>query len=320
VSHLTISLFGSLTIETTDWSAQPKLPRTALALLAYLVLQPRESHSREVLADLFWRDVSAQKARHALNTALWRLRNAIEPPGTLRANYVITTGTGEIGFNRHSDYWLDVAEFERQSKQAMSVPVQAMTVADIQKLQVAVQLYRGDLMDGFYDDWIIIERERLRNLYLTGLARLMEACQHHHLYEDSIAYGQQILKHDSLREEIHRGIMRLYLDIGQPAMAVRQYLICRAVLARDLHIEPMEATQALYAQIISTAHTTSEPAKSAPLQGTGNSSVEELQHQLQLALRRLEAVEAQLRQMDRLLTPRPDFPLRPPLPNAEEHP
>jgi DNA-binding SARP family transcriptional activator len=78
----------------------------------------------------------------------------------------------------------------------------------------------------------------------------MRYYRHHQAYEESLACGRQILNHDPLREEIHREIMQLYLESGQRALAVRQYEICREILATELGIPPMEETRALYAQIV----------------------------------------------------------------------
>jgi DNA-binding SARP family transcriptional activator len=81
----------------------------------------------------------------------------------------------------------------------------------------------------------------------------MDYYRHLGAYEESLAYGQQILSYDPLREEIHRDMIRLYLESGQRALAVRQYERCRETLAAELGIAPMAETQALYAQIVPAA-------------------------------------------------------------------
>jgi DNA-binding SARP family transcriptional activator len=129
-----------------------------------------------------------------------------------------------------------------------------MNDAQARELQKALELYTAPLLDGFYDDWALRERERLRLLYLNALAHLMRYYQHQREFESSLACGRQILQHDPLREEIHRELMRIYVTSGQRALAVRQYETCREILAAELAIAPMEETQRLYRHIVSGAN------------------------------------------------------------------
>jgi DNA-binding SARP family transcriptional activator len=249
MSVLRIYLFGSVRIVHDGRPAEVNVTRIVQALLAYLLLQRHRCHSREVLTGLLWGDHREDRAHGCLNTALWRLRRVLEPEGIPRGTYLMTTPAGEVGFNRERDYWLDVEVFEAQVGQVLAQPFTAMEAADVEELEQTLQLYSGDLLEGFYDNWALREQERLRCLYLNSLAHCMYYYRHHGAYEESLACGQQILNRDPLREEIHRDMMRLYLDAGRRALAVRQYETCHAILATELGIPPMEETQALYAQI-----------------------------------------------------------------------
>ncbi|MFQ5343214.1 MAG: BTAD domain-containing putative transcriptional regulator, partial [Anaerolineae bacterium] len=173
MSVLRISLFGSVRLAHDDRPSEMKVTRTVQALLAYLLLQRHRAHPREVVAGLLWDDHSEDRARSCLSTALWRLRCALEPEGIPRGTYLVTTPAGEIGFNHESDHWLDVAVFEEQAGQVQAQPIHTVEAADVQELESVLQLYTGDLLEGFYDDWALRERERLRLLYLNSLAYLM---------------------------------------------------------------------------------------------------------------------------------------------------
>ena len=189
------------------------------------------------------------QARSCLSTALWRLRRSLETAEAPRDTYLLTTATGEVGFNWESRHWLDVTIFEHEVKRVLALPPEALDPGQASALQNALGLFTGDLLEGFYDDWALRERERVRTMYLDSLSRLM---RYHHSrgdYDESVSAGQKILACDPLREEIHRELMRLYLHSGQRALAVRQFKVCRDVLAEELGIPPMEETQALYYQI-----------------------------------------------------------------------
>ncbi len=253
MSVLRVSLFGGVRIVYDDQPSELKLPRMGQGLLAYLLLYRHRVHPREMLAGLFWGDRSEDRARGCLSTALWRLRCALEPEGVCRGTYLVTTPAGEVGFNQASNHWLDVAIFEERVGQVLARPFDALGKSDVHMIEHALQLYRGELLEGFYDDWALRERERMRLLYLNGLSYLMRYYKHHGVYNESLSYGHKILALDPLREEIHREMMRLYLEAGQRALAVQQYETCREILAAELGIPPMEETQALYAQIVPEA-------------------------------------------------------------------
>lgn len=291
MGDLRISFLGEVRVIGSR-STEVRLTHILEALLAYLLLHRHRCHSREILIDLFWGEQSQEQARHCLSTALWRLRRRLEPPGSPRGTYLTTTASGHVGFNCESDYWLDVEAFERPLGRILTRSTPLLETNDAQELEQALQFYTGDLLEGFYDDWILRERERLRTLYLHCLAQLMRYYRQQHAYEKSLTCGQQILNYDPLREEIHREMMRLYLESGQRAMAVRQYELCAQTLSEELDIFPMEETQRLYAEITQVTH-------HQPLMDLLDEPASWLQMlpQLHLMLEGVEATRAQLQQM-----------------------
>jgi DNA-binding SARP family transcriptional activator len=250
---LQVALFGGVHVTHNNWLTEAKLTREIQALLAYLLLQRHRAHSREVLAGVFWAEHSQEKARRALNTALWRLKKALEPEGIPAGTYLISAHSGEVGFNRESEYWLDMEVFEQETKHLLTYQSQTAHEPNVQDLEKTLDLYRGELLEGLYDDWALGDRERLRALFLKSLMYLMQYYKVHGVYEKASVYGQQILNLDPIREDIHREMMRLYLENGQRALAARQFGICRLTLAKELGILPMEETQALYSQIFPEA-------------------------------------------------------------------
>src|SRR5205085_227078 len=95
---------------------------------------------------------------------------------------------------------LDMAEFENALVDAEHLTGAAETFA----LECAVTLYRGELLPSCYEDWILPERERLRQLNLDALERLIRAFQNQHEYRAAIAYAQWLLRYDPPHEETYR--------------------------------------------------------------------------------------------------------------------
>jgi DNA-binding SARP family transcriptional activator len=280
---LRVILFGCPRVSRNPDGAEVKLTRIVQILLAYLLLQRQRSHSREVLAGTLWSDNGQKSARACLNTALWRLRNAIEGYAHPDSPFLLMTQHGEVRFNSSSSYWLDVEVFENLLDRLPSHTSQGVDEAQIQQAEQAVALYQGDLMEGYYEDWILRERERLRNRYLSSLAYLMSAHRLNRNLEASLEYGNKILQQEPLREEIHREMMRLYAQAGQRALAIQQYEMCRTVLKDELDISPMPETERLFRTItqgpandlVKMAASFSDSSALAPYQGSFPSSFPE---------------------------------------------
>jgi DNA-binding SARP family transcriptional activator len=291
---LQIILFGEVQVAGHGLAPAVKLTPSIQALLAYLLLHRRHGHPREVLTELFWPEHGPERARHCLSTALWRLRRLLSPPDDCQETYLITTPAGNVGFNCDSDYWLDVEAFEQPAARLLTRSNPGIETAEAQAIEHALQFYTGELLEGFYDDWVLRERERLRALHLSYLARLMGYYRDQGDYERSLSYGQQILNHDPLREEIHREMMRLYLQNGQRALAVRQYELCAQALCEELDIPPMVETQRLYAELAQETDHHLLTAADEPAGWT------QMLPQLRLTLHRVEAAQEQLRQIIRM--------------------
>ena len=185
--------------------------------------------SRSRLAGLFWGDRPERKARRSLATALWHIRRYLPQENLLLSD------TTTVQMNPDSDLWLDVEEFETQASSSQAP-----------NLQSVLTLYRGDFLDGFYDDWIISERYRLEVLFLDTLARLMrwqETAGEHHA---ALATALRLLERDALREDAHRLTMRVYCHLGQRNAALEQYRRCRDIVFEELGAEPIAETTDLY--------------------------------------------------------------------------
>lgn len=245
MSRLHITLLGSVGVSVDGEAGELRLTRRAIALLSYLVLHRDRRFTREVLMAVFWGDQDDRHARHCLNTALWRLRRVLEPRGDARGRYVRTTAAGEIGFTPDGDCVIDVERFERLARGPLAKGVNELHAAEIAALEEAVAVYAGDLLEGFYDDWILVERDRIRRAYGGALTMLMR----HHAEaahpEVSLAFACRLLAVDPLREEAHRAVIRGYAAIGERELALRQYAACRAILAAELGVTPSPETEEL---------------------------------------------------------------------------
>jgi DNA-binding SARP family transcriptional activator len=104
------------------------------------------AHRRERLAGLLWPDANEDNARSNLGHALWHIRKAIGPDQS--AAPCLLSDELAVSFNAGADYWLDAAVLVRNGE-------------SLQDQSDSLAVCRGELLPGFYDDWVTLERERL---------------------------------------------------------------------------------------------------------------------------------------------------------------
>jgi DNA-binding SARP family transcriptional activator/tetratricopeptide (TPR) repeat protein len=224
--------------------------RKAQALLAFLALPAGRVHSREKLTALLWGETSALRARQSFRQALVTLRRALapaQPAALVVRGDTIALDPGAVV--------VDVADLEA-----------AVADGGAAALTHAGQLYCGDLLDGFsldvptFDDWRAAECERLRELMLDGLARLLSEQLRTEAPGAAIQTALRMLAIDPLQEAVHRTQMRLLVHLGRRAAALQQYQVCVGWLKRELSTEPEEETRRLYREILRSAGASSPDA------------------------------------------------------------
>jgi DNA-binding SARP family transcriptional activator len=247
VSGLRIQLFGKFGAACDGRELEKLDASKAQELLCYLLVHRARPHPRESLAAQLWGDASTEKSKKYLRQALWHLQGVFEsePAGgeLLRAEH------DWVQLNSSCDLWLDVEIFERAYTSARGRRNAPLTDEAREGLRDAVELYRGDLLEGWYQDWCLFERERLQNMYLLMLDRLVGDCERGDDYEEGQRYGALVLRQDRARERTHRQLMRLHYRAGDRTAALRQYARCEAALREELNVAPDSRTAELHRQI-----------------------------------------------------------------------
>lgn len=158
-----LHMLGNLRAELVDGSSEPITrfrTQKAAALLAYLSLHPG-AQPRETLTTLLWPDVPPEAARNSLSVALSSLRHQLEPPGR-PAGSVLTADRATVGLQTGA-VTTDVSEFRAVERSARP---QGLSLEERRgRLRIAAEAYRGPFLNGFYDDWILLERQTLGDLF-----------------------------------------------------------------------------------------------------------------------------------------------------------
>ncbi len=258
---LQIRLLGSPQFLRDDSPAPNFISNKVPALLAYLAVT-RRAHSRDKLAALLWGEMSDADAKNNLRQALANLRKFFDEELTVTRDTVEFTG----------DCDLDSARFDSSLRLASSLDVEAGAAT----LGASLALYRGDLLEGFYvrdapdfEDWMLTERARLRELALGALHTLTQFHTSRGNFTEAITHASRLLAFDPWREEAHRQLMLLQARTGQVSAALAQYETCKKILEKELGVQPSLETTALYERIRASRQTTRHniPASSTEFVG-----------------------------------------------------
>jgi DNA-binding SARP family transcriptional activator/predicted ATPase len=228
----------------------------ALALLVYLAVT-RRPHSREALAGLFWGEMPDAAAKANLRKILSTLREVAGP------ELVIDRQT--VAIDPAAAVWLDTQVIEARLSQIRrghdpsprAQPANILPENDVRQIEDAVGLYRGDFLEGFYvrsapafEEWVLSERERLRQMALYGLYRLVSHYTAGGDYGQGLDYATRLLSLEPWHEEVHQQMMLLLALSGQRSAAIDQFETCRRLLADELGAEPNRDTVDLYRRIV----------------------------------------------------------------------
>jgi DNA-binding SARP family transcriptional activator/tetratricopeptide (TPR) repeat protein len=240
---LEIILLGGFQARLASGSPLALPGRKIHALLGYLALRPGVAHPRDKLATLLWPDASDGRARHSLRQLLLELRRAL---AHVAAACVLETG-GTVALDAEA-VAVDVPRFER-----------LVAEGSPESLAQAAALYGGDLLEGVgvgespFEEWLLSERERLHELALEALARLLAHQSGTGALDAAVQTAVRLLALDPLQEAVHRAQMRLFMRQGRRAAALRQYQDCVGWLQRELGAEPEAETRELYLQLLRAA-------------------------------------------------------------------
>ncbi len=230
------------------------------SMVAYLVLYHDVPQQRQHLAFLFWPDTTETQARNNLRQLLHQLRQVFPA-----VEHFLSADKHTLHWHPVTPFHHDVAEFE----QALTEAEAATRRNDRSALQTSLErvdtLYRGELLPGCYDEWILPERERLRLRYMQALEHLLRLFEEQGDTVTAIRYAQRLLGLDPLSEDRYRRLMRLFALKDDRASAVRVYHTCVTTLQREIGVDPDPATREAYERLLQQETPTIQPVVHQPL-------------------------------------------------------
>ncbi|MEN8261596.1 MAG: BTAD domain-containing putative transcriptional regulator [Pseudomonadota bacterium] len=251
-----VTLFGGFEVRSADGDVRDLPGQKDRALLAILALPPGATHSREKVASLLWSDRGDGQARDSLKHAVARLRKCLASGET----QPIVADRQSVSLDPTA-MAVDVATFEQLIEDGAPAAIEQ-----------AMALYGGDLLDGIsvrdpaFQDWLLIERQRLRGMMEEAAAKLMRSGVAAGASKQAAAVARRLLALDPLREEACRTLMQIHADQGETAQALKLFEALREQLHRELGVTPESETTKLYEAIRNRPE---GPAPSDAVSGAG---------------------------------------------------
>jgi DNA-binding SARP family transcriptional activator len=229
--RLIVRLLGRIEVATADGRPVRLSGRHAQALFALLVLT-RRPRSRDVIAAELWPESDGASSA-GLRQALWLVRSGLSSAG-LDPDSVLEVEPDTLGVRLEALAEIDVAAFEECARR--------MGCTD----EMAISLYRGDLVEGLGHECFASERERLSDLYEDALASGAEKRLVAGDLDGARTAAEDLLARDPLREEAHAILIAVHGLLGSRSQVVRRYRRLQAILARELDVAPLPETEATY--------------------------------------------------------------------------
>jgi DNA-binding SARP family transcriptional activator len=255
VSEYCVSLFGRFLVKKEELVLEGFEGAKVQELFGYLLLHPNRQHHREHLASILWPEQPSTPAKKYLRKALWQLQNSLSQLCEDFSDSVISIDGDWVQFNVNSALHVDAVIFEQVYESVRETHGSQFDKGKASLIARTTELYQDDLLQGWYQDWCLFERERFLHMYLNFCDKLMRYFAVSGTFGAGVAYGTKILRHDRARENTHRQLMRLHYLSGNRTDALRQYERCVRALNEELGVEPARLTQKLYQQICSDSLT-----------------------------------------------------------------
>lgn len=207
-------------------------------VFAYFIKNINKNVSKERILEDLWPNMNPVQTSTWLHTYIYQIRSVLKKYGLDQGLNYKNKGYCLDSKGKSSD----VKQFEKLLTHAMVERIDYPS----EYLKKAIQFYRGEFLQGFYNTWIVEEKNRLERLYLTILERLSKIHIEAKEYPDAMVYLRMLLKLDPLSEYAHEMLMRIYEKTGDRTSVINHFKAYYKTLNDELGIEPKKEIKALY--------------------------------------------------------------------------
>jgi DNA-binding SARP family transcriptional activator len=208
MSNSDLTTLGAFSFKVDGIAMPGPATRKARALMTFLVMNRNVESARERLLDMFWPDAEPDRARDSLKTALWSIRRCLRTGGVDDDQFMKATKSTVCWT---ADTSVDAVEFAELSRRPETA-------------QRAVEIFRGDFLEGDYDNWTVAERERLASMYESLLATAVKTSK-------NVEAAKSFIERNPYSEDAYVALIEAEVTAGRRASAASWVERCRNALA-----------------------------------------------------------------------------------------
>lgn len=249
---LTIKMLGPVEIVrdvARPFAADAWTTRRSRDILCFIASRSHHRTPKETIIDTFWRETGLKSIEKNFHPTMSHIRKALNSNQPLKQNFLVYRD-GDYQLNPEFSYQIDTEEFDRLIADGETARRERDFDRCIGCYEAAVAVYRGEFMQGSYEDWIEEQRSYYREQYLRMLEALAGVAEKKSDWSRSMNLAQRILHEDPFREDIHCMVMRSQAAMGNRVAVKEQYETLRGLLQKELGVEPAMQTQKAYHELV----------------------------------------------------------------------
>ncbi|MBK7871989.1 MAG: winged helix-turn-helix domain-containing protein [Saprospiraceae bacterium] len=252
IEGINVRFFGNFDLSINNQFYNDKLSKREKALLTYMIFHAGRAVHRDRLIERFWADSFADSAKNSLHVAITGIRRYLE---SIHPDYDYIVSQNQLyHFAPDAKVITDVGLFLKYFQEALHFEQEQNTEDALYAYYKAFGIYRDEfLLDLGDEDWVLEQRDRLREKYIVVLKTLGEYFVEYKQCDFAINLFNKILEVDDCYELAHRYLIQCYGAQGMRDKAIRQYQKCEATLMKKLTAKPSGETMRLYQSICSQA-------------------------------------------------------------------
>ncbi len=248
ITDLTIKLLGHVEIyrdPSRPFGSDAWTTKRARDILCFIASRKHRRASKDMIIDTFWSDADFEAVEKNFHPTVSHIRKALNSKQALKQNFLLYRD-GDYQINPGFTYFIDAEEFDHLQTEGDAARKSGDTEAFTKHYETALKLYRGEFMQGCYDDWAEEDRNHYREQYLRIMETLSNIALQQKEWTKSLDLAHEILREDPFREDMHCVIMRAHAASGNRGAVKEQYNHLRRLLKSELGVEPVEATRKVF--------------------------------------------------------------------------
>jgi LuxR family transcriptional regulator, maltose regulon positive regulatory protein len=251
ITDLTIKVLGHVEISrdpAKPFAQDAWTTRRARDIFCYIATYKNRRVPKDVLIEAFWKDEEIEAVEKNFHPTISHIRKALNSRQPLKQNFIVFRD-GSYQLNPDFSYRIDTEEFRQHIADAQAAKRAGDNGRLRESLATAYTLYRGEFMEGLYEDWAEEQRNVYREQFLRVLNALAKLSVSEKLWNDALRYAGEILAIDPYREDLHRLVMKVLAVQSKPAAVRKHYEDMQTVLKTELGILPAAETRRLFQEL-----------------------------------------------------------------------